>query len=281
MVFLRDASARHAGLRRTQDSLVESERLNARVGIAAEVGHSINGALTVAQAQLQLLVLKRDTLQPEELERRVTQALEHLGRIDTLSKGLMDFSRSQVDLAPARVDRLVEETVKLLQYQRRFARIRIELDLDRRIGEAMMDAAQMRQAVLHLLVNAADAMAEAGHPLRPIVARTRMVGRNVEISVIDAGPGVPERLRERIFEPGYSRRPGGRGFGLSTVRAVARAHHGMVSMWDAPEGGSVFRILFPARPAASRNRPARAPRSRHALAVVAGTGPAGVLRRAS
>ena len=251
LAFLRDASARYVTLRRTQDALMDAERLAARAGLAAEIGHEINDSLTAVQGQLQLLQRTRQ-LSSEALDQRLSKVFEPLSRIDLLSKGLMDFSRQSTALEPVMLADVVATTVEFMRHQKRFAAIRFELDLDRSCGEVWADPVQLQQALMNLFLNAATAM-KSTEPRRRtlgVTIRPPASGHEVEIRVTDAGPGIAPELRLRVFEPGFSTFHGGRGFGLTTVRSIVRAHHGRVHIDDAPGGGAAVVLALPLRRAA-------------------------------
>ena len=123
------------------------------------------------------------------------------------------------------------------------------------------DAAQMRQVILNLVANAADAVAEGGgtitvstyalHSGREMLdarAETRHLNPGVYtvLEVADTGAGMDEGTRGRIFEPFFTTKFTGRGLGLSAVQGIARGHKGAVEVDSRPGRGSTFRVLLPA-----------------------------------
>jgi signal transduction histidine kinase len=245
VALIRDAGVRFIALRRAQGQLVASERLAAKNELAAEVGHEINNYLTVVQGQLQLIL--RHGMGTDEAEKRIRVALEQVGNITKLSQGLMDFSQRDTTLAPVRINELVETTVGFLQPQKRFDDVRIALDLDPRIGEVRLDAGQIQQTLINLLANAANAMEEAHTRHRSISVWVHLhdLKDTIELGVADSGPGVPLELRARIFEPGFTTRESGHGFGLSTVHRIVVNHRGSIAVGSSPEGGALFRVSLP------------------------------------
>jgi two-component system nitrogen regulation sensor histidine kinase GlnL len=115
------------------------------------------------------------------------------------------------------------------------------------------DKEQLIQAVLNVVRNAAQAIAGAGRP-GSIVLRTRAVRQvtllrqryrlALELQVIDDGPGVPEDIRDRIFNPLVSGRDGGSGLGLSLAQTFVHYHRGTIEC-DSRPGRTVFRIMLP------------------------------------
>ena len=106
---------------------------------------------------------------------------------------------------------------------------------------------QLEMALINLVVNAVHAMGEKGGTLS---VATRRRGDDVEISVTDEGPGIPEKVRTSLFEPFVTTKPEGKGtgLGLSTVLMVVERHNGHVD-FDTDEGrGTTFRITLPPAP---------------------------------
>jgi CheY-like chemotaxis protein len=136
-------------------------------------------------------------------------------------------------------------------------RIVIEVDSDPAAPTVRGSPAQVHQALLNLCVNARDAMTGSGKivlktrrvPERdPALPATLEAGAYVAITVADSGPGVPEDLRERIFEPFFSTKAAGAGtgLGLSLVNGIVRNHRGAVTLTDAEGSGAAFTLFLPA-----------------------------------
>ena len=131
----------------------------------------------------------------------------------------------------------------------------IQRDYDTSIPEFRGDRAQLIQALLNIVQNAAQALApqiatgEACITLRTRVARQVTFGRQryklaLELHVIDNGPGVPDAIRERIFYPLVSGREGGSGLGLTLAQTFVQQHHGLIECESVP-GCTDFRMLIP------------------------------------
>ena len=247
LLLIRDASQRYVELRRTRRALVEAERLAAKGELAAEVGHAINNCLTVVDGQIQLLLLKSGRISEDELRGRLGRAAQEVSRIHGLSRELIDFTRLQHTPRPTALRGLIEDTIAPLTHQRRFEGIRVDLDLDPRVPEVRVDPDQLQLLLLTLVDNAAEAFRGASVLRRVIRVRLHLddAHETLELEVSDTGPGVPRELRRRIFEPGFTTRPDGRGFGLSTVLGIVRNYGGGVHVVDDPAGGATFRVSLP------------------------------------
>jgi two-component system, LuxR family, sensor kinase FixL len=121
------------------------------------------------------------------------------------------------------------------------------LKLDIRIaedaGEAVIDKIQIQQVLINLMRNAVEAMATVSR--RELTVSASRVGEMVEIRVADTGPGLPELVRARLFQPFITTKPDGMGVGLSVCRAIVEAHGGELHGGDAAGGGTVFRFTVP------------------------------------
>lgn len=107
----------------------------------------------------------------------------------------------------------------------------------------MIDKIQIQQVLLNLLRNAAEVTAD--QQISEIILLTDGFGDSVQISVIDKGPGLPEEVQEKLFQPFVSTKPDGMGVGLSICHTIITAHDGRLWAEPNPEGGTIFRILLP------------------------------------
>ena len=249
MLFIRDAFQRYIILERAQRALIGSERLAAKGEMAASVGHEINNYLSVISGTLQLIQRKGEKVSAEDGQTRLQQISEQVTQMASLSKGLMDFS--SLDSKPVSTDlcSLIRETVDFLKPQDRYDATEISVDYDNRVGILKVDPAQIQQVLMNLLNNAADTLGDAGVARKRISVWVRWIGSKdvVEIGVQDNGPGIPDDIKRRIFEPGFTTKDSGHGFGLSTVYRIVDNHEGRISVEDAAEGGTVFRVRLPAQ----------------------------------
>jgi len=99
----------------------------------------------------------------------------------------------------------------------------------------------LRRALSNLLRNAAEAMEGRG----AIDVRVTGDGRGMAITIADHGPGIPQELRQRVFEPYFTTKRDGTGLGLALVRQTLEAHGGTITAGETPGGGATFVIVFP------------------------------------
>jgi signal transduction histidine kinase len=106
---------------------------------------------------------------------------------------------------------------------------------------ALCDSEQITQVLLNLLLNAIQALPEAGN----IIVKVSSLINQVLIIVADNGPGIPAEHRSQVFEPFFSKRRGGVGLGLAIVKQIVMANHGNISVHESSLGGAEFRLQLP------------------------------------
>jgi signal transduction histidine kinase len=107
------------------------------------------------------------------------------------------------------------------------------------------DRIQLQQVILNLIVNAMDAMAGLPSAARKITIRTMRAGGLAEVSISDAGPGIPPDKLKEVFEPFFTTKAQGMGVGLSIARTILEAHDGQIFAENQTGGGAIFRIALP------------------------------------
>jgi signal transduction histidine kinase len=155
-----------------------------------------------------------------------------------LTKGSQ--ARAQLD-----INDLIRDVMTLVrgELQRRGVSIRTELadDLPRLFG----NHAQLRQVLLNLILNAADAMACVMDRARVLDVGSAHPDHDVVVTVQDTGTGITEEDRNRIFEAFFTTKPEGMGMGLSICRSIVEAHGGRITALRANPHGSVFQVVLP------------------------------------
>jgi signal transduction histidine kinase len=230
-------------LRRTRRQLVDQTKLAAVGRLAAHIAHEIRNPLATIGGFAHSMKNR-----PDDRERVKTGAgiiYEEVMRLEHMLSGIMDFSRPTRPL-PARqslnavVDRTIEMTREHLPEN-----VALSADTDPGLHEISFDAEQITQVVLNLVRNAGDALGPDGGS---IVVATRAAPDGAVLTVADDGPGIPGKIRQKIFEPFYSTKRGGTGLGLAVCRHIAAEHGGQMSV-DSEEGrGSTFTLSLPDEP---------------------------------
>jgi signal transduction histidine kinase len=208
--------------------------------LAAAVAHDFRNLLMVVAHALdevgdnQLLAEREEAL--ADARQACKRGADLATRLLEASRGKASQSRSHGPLAPQ-----IGEILDMLRLSERVRHCIVQRQLD---PSVMMtsDTVLMAQVVLNLVLNAADATAGRGRILVRVVAMTD----EAVLEVHDDGPGVPEPLREGLFEPFRTSKPDGWGVGLLAVRLGVQAHQGTLELIDSELGGACFRARFPA-----------------------------------
>jgi signal transduction histidine kinase len=145
------------------------------------------------------------------------------------------------------MDQLLRETVRRFQEASDDARLGVALDVAP--GQAYADGGRLRQVFLNLMLNAASA--DDG----PIdVSGAPAEDGTYVVLVSDRGPGISPEDRSKIFEPFFTKRPGGSGLGLAVCQGIVRAHGGSIAAEDRDGGGTTLRVKIPSVPAAAKEQ---------------------------
>ena len=229
-----------------ESRLASRSRMSALGEMSARVAHEIRNPLTGLKLHLQLLAERIDA---RELD-RVEQLLTEVQRLELLiSSTLLLGGEQPLDAAPTRIEPLLKEVLDLMGPSFAHRGIHAASRCDDAL-QASVDRGRVRQALLNLVVNAADAMPQGGRLL--IGAKCDAAASRVQIQVEDSGPGVPDDMRARLHDAPFSTKPFGLGLGLTICRDVAAVHGGELLIERSAElGGARFVIALPLAVASS------------------------------
>jgi two-component system sensor histidine kinase HydH len=229
---------------------IRSREQAALVGtIASGIAHEIRNPLSTLRMNLQLL--REDWENPitereQKGRRRIDVLLRETERMESV---VADFVRFATGTALRRertsLGVLAGELLDFLAPQAERGRIRLHRDLAPDLPTVDADANLLRQALLHLLVNAQQVQPDGG----AIRVRTRLQDGEVRLSVADEGPGIPPEHRDKIFNLYFSTRPGGTGLGLPMVKKIVEEHGGRIDLETELHKGTTFTICL--KPSAS------------------------------
>jgi two-component system OmpR family sensor kinase len=223
-------------LERARVAYGRAERLAAVGQMAAMVAHEVRNPLGILRAQVELA---REKLGDRERE-RMTDMLAEIDRLNRLTEEFLNLARD-VPIERAPVD--LAALVRAIADEARVTHARLEVSAPEPI-EIAADAGKLRQAILNLVLNAAQVGGDAV-TVRLELARA---GERARVTIADDGPGIPAELAATLFEPFVSARPGGSGLGLAVARRIAERHGGSLVL-ESPPGapGARFSIYLPLR----------------------------------
>ena len=240
-----------------------AERLAEIGSMTSGLAHEIKNPLSTIGLNAQLLLegVEDLTIDDQERSRLVNRTKALRRETERLSGILQDFLQfaGQVVLDPrqADVNELVSELVDFYFPEAERQGVRLRADLHPQPLLARVDVKHVKQALLNLMLNATQAMAQSkgggGVAARELILRTEPFRDDhdqsrsdcVRIHVIDTGPGIAPEVVERIFQPYFTTKAGGSGLGLPTARRLIQEHAGRLEVHSEPGKGSDFMVVLP------------------------------------
>ena len=239
-------------VRPLEDDIRQLDRLASVGTLAAEMAHEIKNALVAVKTFVDLLLEKNPGNELEQTVRR------EMNRIDAIVGQVLTFSRNATPaLANTSVHTVLDRTLKMLKPQLEGRNVTVVTRLAAAPDTIHGDENHLEQALINLLLNAAEAMSGDG----TLSIETDLVtsagkdqsqavsARQLRIVIRDTGCGIPSESLAHLFEPFYTTKKNGTGLGLAITRRIIHEHHGLISAESEPGKGAAFYILFPAAPA--------------------------------
>ena len=248
LFMLFQSSVRYDELKRAEEQNLRNARFAAKGELAAGIGHELNNQLVAITARAQMLLKDAERQKFDNAPRHAQIILEQSKRMGVLAKGLMDYTRNQVNLEPLDLNALLVNTIEFVKGDKRFRSVDWEVELDPELPELRGDVGQIQGVFINLFVNAADAMSSQETPRAiRVITRHDAAKRGAHVEVSDTGPGIKAEHLPRMFEFMFTTKPDGHGFGLSTAHRTIENHGGRITV-DSPEGGGArFQIALPLR----------------------------------
>lgn len=257
----RDAATIRGQLRaleRAQRALVQEEKLAGIGRLAAGVAHEVRNPLGVIRASASMA---RESFDPEsDPHRALGFVCEETDRLDRLIASLLTFAKPQaVERVEVDVTKVIDRATELARVEAREHGVALEVAVDPGSPPLFVDPDRLAQSIYGLTLNAIQALAPAHAACRRVRIEASATGGGVAVVVRDSGPGVPESLRESIFEPFVTSKETGTGLGLPMALRMVEAQGGRLSLLDdPPEGaftGAAFRIDLPREDGAREDAP--------------------------
>jgi len=223
--------------------LAEYEKYAALSQLALGAAHEINNPLLGILSHLELELNYAQGDERGEIE----QCIECARRISVTLRSLMNYARpSPLVLSKVNLHRLVSDTVTFLEHQPMLHGRVLQSSVPPDLPAIRVDANQLSQILMNLLLNAAQATSEGGRIT--ITANQVPSGEAVEVRVVDTGCGIPADVLPHVFEPFFTTKRGkGTGLGLSITQTYVRSHNGEIQIESAPHRGTTVIITLPLR----------------------------------
>ncbi|MEX2116664.1 MAG: HAMP domain-containing sensor histidine kinase [Bacteroidota bacterium] len=240
-------------LREVQKQLVHKERLSTVGQMASSIIHDFRNPMTGVALGIERLQLN-EPISPEARDRLFTLIKSSVERVNRMMQELLDFSRGDVRLnySECSVNEFVQGIQRSIEMDMEHKEIRFTCENVYQ-GTAVLDRDRLQRAVMNILSNAEDATPRGGHISMTVSSNDGLLLFRIQ----DTGPGIPEQIKDRIFEPfvthGKSR---GTGLGLAITRRIVEEHYGEVQFETKQGKGTIFSIKLPLRPPFGKKRAA-------------------------
>jgi len=250
-------------LEQAQAEARRSERLAALGQLSAGLAHEIRNPLGVIKGSAEMLnqKLKESTPLAGELAGYIST---EVNRLSALVTRFLDFARPlHTELTPQDITPVLDRSLQLVATMWKGGPVAVERNYQEELPAVPLDESLCEQAFVNIIQNAYDAMGSEGGRLNVAAEISRSLGRDgIELRLCDSGPGVPENLREQIFNPFVTTKKTGVGLGLSIVSKIIDGHQGWIKVESggSPEStqaqGACFVMFFPLAVEATSSTPA-------------------------
>jgi len=232
------------------ERLLHAHKLAAIGELAAGIAHEINNPLAIIRQEAELLlrlVSRKDSLDPQDLEQlqdSLRQVVQQVDRCTEITRNLLDFARKREPvLQLVDIHQVIETMTMLVEKEARNNNIQIVRQYDPDPAPLFSDAPQLRQVILNLLNNAAQAIGKNG----TITIETGHDQDSLQIVIKDTGGGIPPEDLEKIFDPFFTTKPPGQGtgLGLSICHGIIQRLGGKIAVASTVGQGTAFTITLP------------------------------------
>jgi len=243
--------ARKRADNRAREQLTISAHLGRQVALAemaATFAHELSQPLGAIRFNLEtadkLIATNRAT--PDELRDILRDVLKEDARVEqVVQRHRSMLKKRSVEKRPVDMCEVIREGLALLSHDAQARRVVISAPLPATPCRVTGDSVLLQQVVVNLVVNAMDAMADTPVERKRVFIQSDIAGDRVEVSVRDYGPGLPQSMIGRLFEPFVTTKEHGLGIGLSIVRGIVEAHGGTIHARNVADGGAEFRFTVP------------------------------------
>ena len=233
-----------AKLDRQKEKLFQSEKLSALGELLAGVAHELNNPLSIIVGNADML---EEELEGSRLSTRVSKVSTAAHRCVRIVRSFLALARQEpLELGPTSIDQIVQKAKDAIVEDLGDTGISIEIDDLDDCPHIWADEVQLTQVIINLLMNAIHAMSEAGLGDK-ITLSCKVDTSKLVLRVSDNGPGVPEDIKSRIFDPLFTTKKGGKGtgVGLAFCHRILAGHKGSISLEKGPAKGATFVLEVP------------------------------------
>lgn len=267
-LFARQAALciRNIQFRNEYAVMLQNERMQAFSTITRKIIHEVNNPIVIITNYLKMLSLKLPDKHPVQSELSVIN--EEINRISTLIQGLSGFSKPEInEFGPVNINQLYRSVLDVISKSLLLPRgIKATLNADPEIPVIKTDKNGLKQVFINLLKNASEAMPDGGEitiatrfipeSAKIMIDEKKKMPGSIEIIISDNGPGIPDPIMARLFEPyNSSKQENNSGLGLSIVHSIIKLLNGTITCRSKEGNGTTFTILLPVLSNKRNSRP--------------------------
>ncbi len=245
--FMEDFEYTHSELTRSREHLEQAEKMALVGKLAAGVAHSIRNPFT--SVKMRLFSLNRGLDLNEDQQEDFEVISEEIGRIDNIVQNFLEFARPpKLRMQSCHVDDVIANVLQLLKHRLHAYNIEVNEASQGDFPLIYADPEQLKEVLINLIINACEAIGDNGLiDISREQQRDEDLGQVMVIRIQDNGPGVPEELQDKIFQPFFTTKDEGTGLGLSMVSRIIEAHNGKLRFTSEQGVGSIFEIILPVK----------------------------------
>ncbi len=229
-------------LRKTENQLIQSDKVASLGKLAAGVAHEINSPLTGILTYSSLLFKAKSDGDPDKEDLEVI--VNETNRCKKIVKGLLDYARqTEPQKTLSDINEVIGKSIDLISHQASLQNVKIEKKMKADLPKIMVDVSQIQQVFINILLNAIEAMPEGG----ALTVSSEAEGRMVAVRFADTGIGIPEELLPKILDPFFTTKTQGRGtgLGLSVSYGIVERHRGKLEVKSQVGKGTTLTVKLP------------------------------------
>lgn len=224
----------------SEESMRRNEKLTTLGMLAAEIAHEIRNPLTVIKLLFDSLNLQFDDNDPRYTDAQIIR--EKLDQLEEIIERVLSFGRTNAGMhSRQNLNDMVDDTLKLVRIKLDQQKINLSFQPSAQGAYINVNKGQILQVILNLILNATQAMPNGGN----IHIETTIDKELVHLAITDSGSGIPQAIKDNIFESFLTNRPDGTGLGLSISKRIMRAHRGDIELSGSSPKGTTFHCWLP------------------------------------
>ncbi len=227
-------------LRENQNYLIQTERLADIGKLATTVAHEFKTPLVTIGGYARRMIRTLESGNNEKKDLEIIAA--EVSRLEEITSQLLEYSRkAQLDKKPLRINKIVRESLELMEGQIRSCDITLTSKFDSTDPEAELDGRRIRQVIFNIVGNALEAMNPGGE----LIVSTNSENGHVILNIEDTGKGIADEDKLHLFTPFFTTKSSGSGLGLPISKKIVEDHGGRIELVSRVSAGSKFTVYFP------------------------------------